>query len=428
MKLSLSMAIRRVVLLALAPVPMSCGGAIATDNGSSPSPAEGGPVDDANATLDHDEPADVSTGRRDGEPVYPDSALPDVHVPLDGATRPDAEGPDAGRPDAARPDAAPFDAAFDVAVDAVTPSDAGCQLYEDGGTGPCAPYWIVGSGCSGGEVYFPCGLPEPADSSTPCAPYCMGSPVFNSCHLVTDSGYGDPPFDVDAATGPVTVACYQLVTGRRPAILVDEPSPAAHTIGEVLARCAYLEEASVGAFLELARQLEAHGAPESLVRRLRQAAGEEVGHARTMTALSRAYGSEPPIVHTEDCGHRSLLAIAVDNAREGCVRETWGAACALVQSMCASDPRVRAAMRYIAEDELSHATLSWDVARWIEAHLSPDERARVDQERARAIAELESDVAQPQPEPWRAALGWPTPDEARAILRGMRSQVWTNAA
>jgi hypothetical protein len=211
-------------------------------------------------------------------------------------------------------------------------------------------------------------------------------------------------------------------------MLVDEPCHVPRTIGEFLARCAYLEEASVGAFLELARQLAAHGAPDSIVRRLRQAASEEVRHAGDMSALARAYGAEPPAVRTEECGHRSLLAIAIDNAREGCVRETWGAACALVQSMCAADPRVRATMRAIAEDELSHAALSWDLARWIEAHLSPDERALVDEERARAVAELEVELEQSPPEPWRIALGWPTRDEARSILRGMHTEIWTDAA
>jgi hypothetical protein len=47
---------------------------------------------------------------------------------------------------------------------------------------------------------------------------------------------------------------------------------------------------------------------------------------------------------------RSLVELALENIREGCVRETWGAACAVVQSMKATDLEVRRAMRAIARD------------------------------------------------------------------------------
>jgi hypothetical protein len=405
MRHALSVALRRVVLLALVP---SCGGAVTAE---SKNPPEAGRVDDANGADDDHPQLDGAT--------YQDAFVADLDArEADSHVSPDGEGPDREVILDGGSDVEPIDAT----------ADAGCQAYEDGGTGACAPYWIQGNGCTGGEVFFPCGLPSGGGGG--CVPYCMGNPALSGCWLVNDSGLGGiPPWDLgDAGPVPAIVGCAAVVNGRRPAVLVDEPPAVARTIGEFLARCAYLEEASVGAFLELAAQLGAHGAPDTLLSRLHQAASEEVRHARDMSALARTYGAEPPAARVEESGYRSLFAIALENAREGCVRETWGAACALVQSMCAADPRVRATMRTIAEDELSHAALAWDLARWIEARLSPEERARVDVERARAVAELESELEQSSPEAWRVALGWPTRDEARAILRGMHTEVWKNAA
>jgi len=58
----------------------------------------------------------------------------------------------------------------------------------------------------------------------------------------------------------------------------------------------------------------------------------------------------------------ALVDVALENAVEGCVRETYGALIATRQAEAASDPVVRRAMRKIAADETAHAALSWDVA------------------------------------------------------------------
>jgi hypothetical protein len=390
---SLPFALRHIVLLALAPA--ACGGAL------SPSEDHGG-TGDAATSDGPGHGGDASTGT--------DAGLADaVGFPEDATGHPN---------DAAYPYDAPYPVDSPV-----------CTQYEDGGTGPCAPTWIQGDGCNGGQVLFPCGLP-PSTGTFSCLEYCMESPSLNFCYVVDgDGGYVGMPYQVDAGPGPVVVACYQNHTGRRPATLVEEPDGAARSVGDVLARSAYLEAASVEAFLDLARQLEAHGAPRALIRRLRRAAMDEVRHARDVGALARAYGAEPPAVRVEASGERSLLAIALENAREGCVRETWGAACAVVQSMRAADPRVRETMRSVARDELAHAALSWDVARWIEARLSPEERAEVARERGAAERQLELELEEGlPPEAWRATLGLPSRDEARAILQGMHAEVWADAA
>ena len=52
---------------------------------------------------------------------------------------------------------------------------------------------------------------------------------------------------------------------------------------------------------------------------------------------------------------RELEAIAIENAVEGCVRESFGALLATWQAKTAGDARVRAAMKRIARDETRHA-------------------------------------------------------------------------
>jgi len=133
-------------------------------------------------------------------------------------------------------------------------------------------------------------------------------------------------------------------------------------------------------------------------------------------------------VRCRDAEARGLFAIALENAREGCVRETWGAACAIVQSQRASDPELREAMRLIARDELRHAVLSWDVAEWIAARLTNEERDCVDAERSSAIVQLQGELEHTLPKDLARVLGFPTRDEARAIVSRMRVDVWREAA
>lgn len=311
---------------------------------------------------------------------------------------------------------------------------AGGTTGDMGDGGACSARWISGDGIKGGQVLFPCGLPPaPVMSGQTsfelCSEYCMGSQSFNGCDVLTDGGGGAPAFaDPDAGTGPVVVSCYQSHTGRRPAGLVEDAGGGPGSIGEVLARAAYLEAAAVHAFLDLAAQVERHGAPAPLVKRLRRAAHDEVRHARDVGALARARGAEPPPVEIVATGPRSILALALENAREGCVRETWGAACAVAQAERAADPELREAMRALARDEIGHAALSWDLAAWLSSRLSEDARAAVAAERAGAVSGLEREIQGALPEPWRRALGVPSRAEARAIFGSLRAEVWEGCA
>lgn len=302
------------------------------------------------------------------------------------------------------------------------------KLYESQpGDDGCAPRWIEGDGCAGGKVLFPCGVPSvPNDGRSAfdaCAVRCMGSHEFNACReLPIDAG----PDGANVGAGGGIVVCYVDHTGRRPPGLVLARSES-RTVGHALAQAAHLEAASIEAFLDLAEQLSARGAPARLVRRLRRAASDEVSHARDVGALARARGADPPPVSIAPTGLRSLLELALENAREGCVRETWGAACAVAQSKRAASPDIRAAMQVIARDELRHAALSWDVATWLDARLTEEERRHVAEERARALAELGAELEASVPRALRDPLGLPTEAEARVMFASMMCGVWGEA-
>ena len=170
--------------------------------------------------------------------------------------------------------------------------------------------------------------------------------------------------------------------------------------GAYFARMAWLEAASVHAFRTLARELDAHGAPRALSCATRRAARDEVRHARVTRALARRHGARPARVRPPAARPvRSIAAIAVDNAVEGCVREAFGAVVLAWQARFAADPRVRRELSRIADDEAGHAALAWQIARFVEPKLSPTDRARVARARREAIDELARDS-----DPTRLAL------------------------
>jgi hypothetical protein len=153
---------------------------------------------------------------------------------------------------------------------------------------------------------------------------------------------------------------------------------------------AYLEAVSVHAFARLERELVAHGAPAHLVRGARRARRDEVRHTRVEVRLARARGAG--VDHCPDAPGsqepRSLFDVALENAVEGCVRETYGAVAGLVEARMSRDPSVRGAMRSIAPDECRHAELAWAVHRWAMQRLGDEERRRIENAMRSAVAEL----------------------------------------
>jgi hypothetical protein len=190
---------------------------------------------------------------------------------------------------------------------------------------------------------------------------------------------------------------------------------------------AYLEAASVHAFQRLARELAAHGAPMRLQGAALRASRDEVRHARLVTALANRFGTSPPRARVRRGPVRSLVAVAVENAIEGCVRETFGAAIAMTQALTASDLRVRTAMQRIGADEMRHAELAWIVARWLEGRLDTAGRARVARARRRAGRQVLRDASRPVDANLVCELGLPAAREARGIALALGSALWNQS-
>jgi hypothetical protein len=222
------------------------------------------------------------------------------------------------------------------------------------------------------------GLP-PLDDAR-CQEACGGRVV--SCRYVSVDAGG-----VDAIECVVATDCGGA--GRRPDGYVSKPARGASNVGAWLAGVAALEGASVRAFRALEAELRAHGAPRSLVRRASSAQRDERRHARAMRAHARRHGAEPPPVpRLLRARPRSLRAIAVENAVEGCLRETFAALLAHHQAKYATDAALRRAMHRIARDETRHASLALAVHAWAMPRLSRADQRVVRTALRRAAASL----------------------------------------
>jgi hypothetical protein len=286
-----------------------------------------------------------------------------------------------------------------------TKPDAGCTT----------PPELVRQGQGCGDVfYLACGYPAGVDPSdgfdqTECAKLCGKSP--NGFQY-----WGCGEYLLDDLPGP-SVECYTCVEGRRPEGFVERPLE--RTVAGWLAHAADLDRVSIDAFRIHAREHAIHGAPHELVSGAWSAAEDEVRHARALGGLARREGAtlaEEPVVQRPT---RDLLAVALENAVEGCVRETFGAIVAGWQAKHAHRLDIRRAMARIYVDETAHAELAWNVHASIMTKLSGAERIEIDAAMGRAFAELTRSAGTPLPDPWIGDLGLPRPAQARRLVRDL---------
>jgi len=214
-------------------------------------------------------------------------------------------------------------------------------------------------------------------------------------------------------------------SGRRPERFTPaRPAPSTSPLAAYFAACAELEAASVPAFARLEAELLHHRAPPALVRAARRARADEVRHARDVLGLARRFGHRAPLPEVSAPAHlRALESVAMENAVEGCVRETVGAAVAAVQAARASDPRVRAVMRQIARDEARHAALSWRVHGWALGALAPSSRSRVVASLGRAFDELDPASFASVAAPVASAAGLPNATEIATLITRLRAEL-----
>ncbi|HEY1958585.1 MAG TPA: ferritin-like domain-containing protein [Polyangiaceae bacterium] len=308
--------------------------------------------------------------------------------------------------------------------------DAGDDAAESCQTRCCAPpaenYTVTYAVCWNGPDAATDASDDADDDASAQGSVCYAS-CAAACQAHSPQPYGiyvDCVSETAGDAGESVAQCEALhLCGRRFDGL--EEAAAGCSLGDALARMAWLEAASVHAFRRLARELRAHGAPDELVVAARACARDEARHARTMARLARARGAKVPRVEARTASVRDLESIARENAVEACVGETYGALLAMWQAEHAGDEDIRAAMREIAPDEMRHAALGWAVAAWAGARLQADARARVASARNRAVHDL-LQTASIEPDAAIArATGAPRARDQARLAAAMRDAVWT---
>ncbi len=214
--------------------------------------------------------------------------------------------------------------------------------------------------------------------------------------------------------------------GRRPTCLVPAPpSSADSALGRYFAGLAHLESAAVVAFAILERELGEHGAPPALVEAARRAMSDEVRHADIMGRLAQRFAAKPTPVELKKRSKRSLLEIALENASEGCVRETYGALQAHYQATVADDPELRGAWAIIAPEETEHAELSHALHRWLMPKLSEDERRQVDSAVRETLRALEAELAVESDAELVSSAGVPDAAHARRLYEALEKELFS---
>jgi rubrerythrin len=203
--------------------------------------------------------------------------------------------------------------------------------------------------------------------------------------------------------------------GRRPEGLRGlEPATGQPELGRYFAEVARLEAAAVRAFEVMIEELQGFGAPEELVLRARHARNDEIRHAWAFEELAESRGTGRLPVEVEPGRSRTLLEIALENAVEGVVRETWGALSATWQARHATDDAVRSVYESVAEDEAEHAELSHALDGWFATRLDEGERTIVEVAKRRALVELREELRSEEPDVNLVNVAG-VPERARAL-------------
>ena len=141
--------------------------------------------------------------------------------------------------------------------------------------------------------------------------------------------------------------------------------------------------------------------------------------ATAVSGGTEAGGRCQPLVFG-DTPERSLEALAIENAVEACVGETWSALVASWQAIHAPSEELRSTFSKIASDETRHAELARDLHAWAMDRLDADAQGRV---HAAAEAAWDRLVAHLHGFDGPTSLGLPEPDQALALVGALRAAV-----
>jgi hypothetical protein len=222
----------------------------------------------------------------------------------------------------------------------------------------------VSSAC--GEDSFECTSPEnECITSSDCQ---SGNCSTSGGHRACDNVVCGRPFLIAEAPrlAPLQTRADWLESALRPGMSALSPLERAELAAH-WARLGQMEHASIAAFARFNLQLLSLGVPSELVEGCNRALADETAHARACFALASAYGGAkigPGRLDIERClEETSLFCVAELVLREGCLGETVASLEALAASEVASEPAVKRALTRIAQDELRHAQLAFELAR-----------------------------------------------------------------
>ena len=159
-------------------------------------------------------------------------------------------------------------------------------------------------------------------------------------------------------------------------------------VAEWSSRAFHAEASSVAAFLQIREELRRFGAPKTLQQRCLVAACEEVEHAKSMRRITKKLDGKISSLCFGELPNRSLLAFALDNVKEGCVNEAYAALCVLYQSQTLPPSRLQHLLATIAQDELRHVSLSYDIHHWCMKQLPASQRQQVLDTQKQALSQL----------------------------------------
>ena len=183
------------------------------------------------------------------------------------------------------------------------------------------------------------------------------------------------PTDTEVGTIQCSGTTQDICDGRRPLGYIDQNKHIT-TLGGFFAQTAQLEAASIISFVELAQLLTRWNAPKELIHRCLQAADDEYRHTRMFLALAQQFNEEPPPIVREKTS-QDLFHVALNNAVEGCVFETWSALKAHHQAMRCKNPTLKKIYAMVAADETRHGQLAWDMHSWFMTQLSSKNQERI---------------------------------------------------
>ena len=233
----------------------------------------------------------------------------------------------------------------------------------------------------------------------------------------------DDFYDMSSSEVVGTVECSGVAEliceGRRPIGYIDSCGQR-RGLGEYCAHVAQLEAASIIAFVELARQLKCHGAPAHLIQRCLMAAKDEIHHANAFMTLAKNFGETIPAIIREKAPE-DLFHIALHNAVEGCVFETWAALKAHHQSIHCQIPTLKKLYARVADDETRHGQLAWDLHHWLMTQLSETQRSMITSAQRDAFVRLQ-DIAAAQME--IPALGRPNRTDAIFLAKTFTKKIF----